>query len=73
MYEPLVALPKTIDPDSADGAAEEPDATVPIEVTSGPGLRASARQKAKEQLEKRKALTQEITQRASKQPRVEET
>ncbi|CAE6478874.1 unnamed protein product [Rhizoctonia solani] len=67
LYELLISLPKTAEFD--DGA----DTPVPSDITSGPGLRASARQKAKEELEKRKALTQEAAQRATKQPRVEET
>lgn len=63
-----------MDSDGADGAPDESHTSVPAEVTSGPGLRASARQKAKEQLEKRKALTtQEMSERAAKQPRVDET
>ncbi|CAE6440570.1 unnamed protein product [Rhizoctonia solani] len=70
LYEPLFSLPKTAEFDSSDGAEDTP---VPQDITSGPGLRASARQKTKEELEKRKALIQEATQRAAKQPRVEET
>lgn len=73
LYDPLIALPKTADWDGADGGAEEPGTPTPSNITSGPGLRASARQKNKEELEKRKAFTQEVAQRAAKQPRVEET
>ncbi|CCO30832.1 tRNA (guanine-N(7)-)-methyltransferase subunit TRM82 AltName: Full=Transfer RNA methyltransferase 82 [Rhizoctonia solani AG-1 IB] len=69
LYEHLISLPKTAEFDSADGGE---DVSVPTDITSGPGLRASARQKTKEELEKRKALTQEAA-RATKQPRVEET
>ncbi|KAF8677503.1 tRNA (guanine-N(7)-)-methyltransferase non-catalytic subunit wuho [Rhizoctonia solani] len=69
LYESLVSLPKTAEFDGADGADDTP---APTGITSGPGLRASARQKAKEELEKRKAVTQEAA-RATKQPRVEET
>ncbi|CAE6426329.1 unnamed protein product [Rhizoctonia solani] len=69
LYEHLISLPKTAEFDSADGVE---DSSVPTDITSGPGLRASARQKAKEELEKRKALTQEAA-RATKQARVEET
>ncbi|KAG8691608.1 tRNA (guanine-N(7)-)-methyltransferase non-catalytic subunit trm82 [Ceratobasidium sp. 423] len=68
LYELLISLPKTAE--FEDGAE---DAPVPSDITSGPGLRASARQKVKEELEKRKALTEEAAQRAAKQPRVEET
>ncbi|KAH7335209.1 WD40-repeat-containing domain protein [Rhizoctonia solani] len=69
IYDPLFSLPKTAEFETPDGAEGTP---VPSDITSGPGLRASARQKNKEELEKRKALTQEAT-RATKQPRVEET
>ncbi|KAF8757687.1 tRNA (guanine-N(7)-)-methyltransferase non-catalytic subunit wuho [Rhizoctonia solani] len=69
LYESLVSLPKTAEFDGADGVDDTP---APTGITSGPGLRASARQKAKEELEKRKAVTQEAA-RATKQPRVEET
>ncbi|KAJ1306877.1 hypothetical protein OPQ81_007862 [Rhizoctonia solani] len=70
LYESLISLPKTAEFESADGAEDTP---VSSDITSGPGLRASARQKAKEELEKRKALIQEAAERATKQPRVEET
>jgi hypothetical protein len=77
LYDPLIALPKTADPEGADASAqrEESGTPVPSDITSGPGLRASARQKAKEHLEKRKAMTQDAAQaqRSAKQPRVEET
>ncbi|KAG9128244.1 tRNA (guanine-N(7)-)-methyltransferase non-catalytic subunit trm82 [Ceratobasidium sp. 392] len=76
LYDSLIALPKVTEPDGADDIEpEEPGTPVPSDITSGPGLRASARQRTKEQLEKRKATTQELTQdqRSSKQPRVEET
>ncbi|QRW17165.1 tRNA (guanine-N(7))-methyltransferase subunit TRM82 [Rhizoctonia solani] len=65
----FMSLPKTAEFDGADGVDDTP---APTGITSGPGLRASARQKAKEELEKRKAVTQEAA-RATKQPRVEET
>ncbi|CAE6415065.1 unnamed protein product [Rhizoctonia solani] len=70
LYEPLASLPKTAEFESGDGAD---NMSIPLDITSGPGLRASARQKTKEELQKRKALTQEATERATKQPRVEET
>jgi hypothetical protein len=77
LYDPLIALPKIADPEGADAAIEreESGTPVPLDIKSGPGLRASARQKNKEHLEKRKAMTQDVAeaQRSTKQPRVEET
>ncbi|KAF8605981.1 hypothetical protein BDV93DRAFT_604984 [Ceratobasidium sp. AG-I] len=69
LHEPLIGLPKITELDDADREASS--TPIPADITSGPGLRASARQKAKEQLEKRKALTQDVEQRAAKQPRVD--
>ncbi|KAG8709538.1 hypothetical protein FRC09_000614, partial [Ceratobasidium sp. 395] len=76
LYDSLIALPKVTELEGADRLeAEESGTPVPSDITSGPGLRASARQRTKEQLEKRKATTQESTQnqRNPKQARVEET
>ena len=69
VYDPLIALPKITELDDADREASS--TPIPADITSGPGLRASARQKAKEQLEKRKAMTQDVEQRIAKQPRVD--
>ncbi|KAG8748354.1 tRNA (guanine-N(7)-)-methyltransferase non-catalytic subunit trm82 [Ceratobasidium sp. 414] len=76
LYDSLIALPKITEPDGTDGIEpEEAGTPVPSDITSGPGLRASARQRTKEQLEKRKATAQELAQnqRNAKQPRIEET
>ncbi|KAG9101913.1 tRNA (guanine-N(7)-)-methyltransferase non-catalytic subunit trm82 [Ceratobasidium sp. UAMH 11750] len=76
LYDSLIALPKVTEPEGAEGVEpEESGIPVPSDITSGPGLRASARQRTKEQLEKRKATTQESAQnqRSTKQPRVKKT
>lgn len=73
-YEPLIALPKVVELEGVEGNAEREESGTPgpSDVKYGPGLRASARQKAKEQLEKRKAMTQDLGQRSAKQARVDE-
>ncbi|QRV74187.1 tRNA (guanine-N(7))-methyltransferase subunit TRM82 [Ceratobasidium sp. AG-Ba] len=75
LYDALIALPKISEPEDADGGDTEDTGTpVPSDITSGPGLRASARQRTKAQLEKRKSAAQETSeeQRSAKHVKVDD-